>query len=161
MLPDVLVPDLALVVCGTAASTRSAERMAYYAGPGNKFWRTLEATGLTPQRLEPEDFPTLPRYGIGLTDVTKGQSGMDHEIDFKRSDPSAVRDKILEYTPAWLAFNGKRAAQIYLGTKTVDYGPLDETLGTTRLFVAPSTSGAANGSWDPTLWQALADAVRA
>ena len=161
MLPDVLQPGLKLVVCGTAASTRSAERMAYYAGPGNKFWRTLEATGLTPRRLEPEDFPTLPTYGIGLTDVAKGQSGMDHEIDFARSDPDAVRAKLLECAPAWLAFNGKKAAQIYLGTKTVDYGPLSETLGTTRLFVAPSTSGAANGNWDPALWQALADAVRA
>ena len=37
---------LKLVVCGTAAGDRSAQLGQYYAGPGNKFWRTLASLGL-------------------------------------------------------------------------------------------------------------------
>ncbi len=48
MLEDLLAPGLALVVCGSAAGRRSAQLGHYYAGPGNKFWRTLARVGLTP-----------------------------------------------------------------------------------------------------------------
>lgn len=79
MLTDLLRPGLDLVFCGTAAGTDSARRQAYYAGPGNKFWRTLYRTRLTPRQLEPEEFILLPEFGIGLTDLVKGKAGMDHE----------------------------------------------------------------------------------
>ena len=45
MLPDVLPPGLAVVICGTAAGTASARAGAYYAGPGNAFWATLTRSG--------------------------------------------------------------------------------------------------------------------
>ena len=54
-LEDLLKPGLDLVVCGTAASSISAERGQYYAGPGNRFWSVLEETGLTPRRLQPSE----------------------------------------------------------------------------------------------------------
>jgi G:T/U-mismatch repair DNA glycosylase len=41
LLDDLLRIGLRLVICGTAAGERSAKLGAYYAGPGNKFWRTL------------------------------------------------------------------------------------------------------------------------
>src|SRR3954462_737844 len=80
VLPDVLVPGLALVFCGTAPSPTSAARGAYYAGPGNRFWDILAETGLTPRLLAPEDYPVLPQFGIGLTDIAKCASGMDVAI---------------------------------------------------------------------------------
>ena len=40
-LPDLLLPDLRVVFVGTAAGKRSAELGHYYAGRGNRFWRTL------------------------------------------------------------------------------------------------------------------------
>jgi double-stranded uracil-DNA glycosylase len=77
-LCDLLRPGLAVVFCGTAAGEVSAARGAYYAGPGNRFWRTLFETGLTPRQLKPEEF--TPAYGIGLTDVAKSVSGSDASI---------------------------------------------------------------------------------
>jgi hypothetical protein len=41
VLPDLLAPGLRLVVCGSAAGVRSAQLGQYYAGRGNKLWRTL------------------------------------------------------------------------------------------------------------------------
>ena len=56
-LPDQLQPHLRLVFVGTAAGQRSADMGHYYAGPGNRFWRTLHEVGITPRRYEPHEFP--------------------------------------------------------------------------------------------------------
>jgi hypothetical protein len=80
ILPDLLRPDLDLVICGTAAGAISAARGAYYANPGNRFWSVLAETGLTPHRFRPEEFPRLTALGIGLTDVCKSASGQDDAL---------------------------------------------------------------------------------
>ena len=77
VLPDVIVPDLKIVFCGSAAGEKSARVGAYYAGPGNKFWRVLYEVRLTPRRLQPNEFSILPQFGIGLTDLVKTVSGGD------------------------------------------------------------------------------------
>jgi TDG/mug DNA glycosylase family protein len=160
VLPDLLAPGLALVICGSAAGTRSAQLRQYYAGRGNKFWRTLAETRLTPRQLAPAEYPMLLSFGIGLTDVVKDQSGGDSQIDFRRASPDALRAKLERFAPRWLCFSSKRAAQTFLGRAKVDYGIQPETVAATRLFVAPSPSGAANASWDLSVWRALARRVR-
>ena len=65
---DVLTTGLDLVICGTAASSVSAQRGQYYAGPGNRFWTILWETGLTDRLLEPPEYGSLLDYRIGLTD---------------------------------------------------------------------------------------------
>ncbi len=100
VLPDILEPGLDSVFCGSAASTVSARKGSYYAGPGNKFWPTLHAMGLTPRLLKPEEFRTLPDYGLGLTDMTKHASGSDASLPKDSDDPEALRGKIERYRPA-------------------------------------------------------------
>ena len=159
VLRDVLAPGLRLVICGSAAGTRSAELRQYYAHPGNKFWRTLHEVGLTPRRLAPAEYAQLLDFGIGLTDVIKDQSGPDAQLDFRRADPDALRAKALRYAPRWLCFSSKTAAQTVLG-RPVAYGVQPETLGATRLFVATSPSGRAGSYWDVSVWHALAALVK-
>ena len=158
-LEDVLAPGLRLVVCGSAAGHRSAQLRQYYAGPGNKFWRTLFEVGLTLRRLDPSEYRLLPSFGIGLTDLVKHQRGGDAELDFARAGRDELREKIARFRPGVLCFNGKRSAGEFLRVKRVDYGLQAGALGETRLFVAPSTSGAASGAWDPDVWRELADLV--
>jgi len=160
LLDDLLAPDLPLVICGSAAGHRSARLRQYYAGRGNKFWATLAAVGLTPRRLEPSEYRELLVYGIGLTDLVKGQSGGDRDLDFGRAGRRELREKILAHRPRILCFNGKRAAKEFLGRAEVDYGRQPERVGESALFVAPSTSGAANAAWDPVVWRTLARSVR-
>ena len=158
VLPDVLQPGLRLVFCGTAAGRVSAAAGAYYANPGNAFWRTLHEVGLTPRRLAPGEFQMLPRYGIGLTDLAKHHVGNDHELPDGAFDAEALRERILRYMPAWLAFTSKNAAQGYIG-RPLHFGEQDWTVGRTRVFVLPSPSGQARRSWDPAHWSALARRV--
>jgi TDG/mug DNA glycosylase family protein len=160
MLDDLLKPELTIVFCGTAAGLRSAALAQYYAGPGNQFWKVLAQVGLTPRQLSPHEYGLLPQFGIGLTDVVKGQAGCDSEITFQSNDGYELREKIAQFQPRYLCFNGKRAAKAYFGTATVAYGVQPGTIGVTRLFVAPSTSGAARGHWDASAWQRLADLAR-
>jgi TDG/mug DNA glycosylase family protein len=155
-LPDVLLPGLKVVFCGTAAGTRSALVGAYYAGRGNRFWRTLYEIGLTPRLLDPHEFIRLPEYGIGLTDIAKTYSGADSGLRGAHFDAAGLRRKIESASPRVLAFNGKRSAQAFCGA-AVAYGRQAEGIGTTTVFVLPSTSGAASGFWDVSRWQALAD----
>ncbi|MCB0020769.1 MAG: mismatch-specific DNA-glycosylase, partial [Anaerolineales bacterium] len=90
MLHDLLTPNLALVICGTAAGHESAARQQYYAKPGNRFWPTLFDTGLTPVQLAPNRYRELLTYGIGLTDLAKGVQGMDHELDANAFDRTGL-----------------------------------------------------------------------
>jgi TDG/mug DNA glycosylase family protein len=78
-LPDLLAGNLKLVIVGTAAGPTSARKRLYYAGPGNRFYRTLHEVGLTPIELPPSDYAKLLDYGIGLTDLAKGTSGPDRK----------------------------------------------------------------------------------
>lgn len=155
ILPDVLQPGLALVFCGTAAGKRSAAERAYYAHPGNMFWRALHAAGLTPRQLAPAEYPLLPRYGVGLTDLAKRHSGNDDELPREAFDVPALRVKIERFSPGLVAFTSKAAARAALG-RAAAYGLQPETIGSTRLFVLPSPSGQARGHWDLGPWVALA-----
>ena len=159
MLDDILARNLALVVCGMAAGFESARHKKYYAGPGNRFWETLAALRLTPTKLKPSDARRLLEYGIGLTDLAKGQAGGDRYIRVTQPDAFALRARIVLFQPRYLCFNGKRAAQLFLRRPQLDYGVQPDRIGRTILFVAPSTSGAARGSWDITVWQDLAARV--
>jgi len=158
ILKDVLEPGLKVVFCGSAVGPKSAAKGAYYAGPGNRFWSTLAECGLTPDRIDPSEFRTLPRYGIGLTDLVKTHAALDADLT-DEWDGAAFRDKIIRFEPKVVAFNGKRAAREYFGWK-VSYGVQAERIGSASVFVLPSTSGAARKFWDIAEWQALAQEVR-
>ena len=155
ILPDLLDYNLNVVFCGMAASKKSKEVKAYYAGPGNKFWKTLFDIGLTLEKLKPEEFNKLIQYKIGLTDICKTDFGNDNEIDTSKYDANRLNVAIIKYQPSVLCFNGKNAAKIYLSKKKVDYGIQNETIGETKVYVATSTSGAASGFWDINIWKLL------
>ena len=161
-LPDQLRPGLKLVFVGTAAGKRSAEVGAYYAKPGNRFWRTLHETGITPRRFEPAEFPLLLDLGIGFTDMSKTQAGSDHEIT--EFDPAGFEAKTLTFQPRLVAFTSKKAASIWLArpTSAIILGrqPTNRP-GFPEVHVLSSPSGAASGHWTIAPWHALAAAYRA
>lgn len=161
VLPDVLAPGLKVVFCGTAVGNRSAAVRAYYAGKGNQFWAVLHRVGLTPRVLEPSEYDRLLEYGIGLTDLAKNVFGNDDELFSDSFDVAGLRRKIEMFAPRVVAFNGKRAAEKFLGRKGIEiqYGLQPERVGKTIVFVLPSTSGAARCYWDERYWFELAGYV--
>lgn len=163
ILPDLLRPGLELVIVGTAAGSTSAERGEYYAGRGNRFWRTLHEVGLTPIELQPKDWVLLLEYGIGLTDLAKHASGMDRELPVGCFDADQLRSEIEKAAPRVLAFNGKKAAVEFFdvhGHRKLAYGRQRETVGRSAVYICPQTS-AANGHWSRKPWEDLAREVAA
>ena len=159
VLPDVLRPGLQVVFCGTAAGAASARARAYYAGPGNSFWRVLHETGLTPVQLAPAEFGRLPEHGIGLTDICKVLHGSDEEVGTVEFDVAGLEARVATAEPANLAFNGKNAARGAL-ERDVVYGEQPERIGGATIWVLPSTSGAARRFWDIEPWRELAQAAK-
>jgi double-stranded uracil-DNA glycosylase len=149
MLPDYLQPDLRLVLVGTAVGEKSAARGHYYAGPGNDFWAFLYEAGLAPTRLTPNDDASLPRYGIGLTDLVKSiAQSHDRGLPY---DVPAFTAKIATYQPGVVAFTkaaGKALARA-LGEPLPSLGLATWTVAGRPAFILPSPSGANRTPTDP------------
>lgn len=159
MLPDILQTGLDVVFVGTAAGDRSAREGIYYAHPGNKFWPTLEAIGLIPVGFERARFREVPKFGIGLTDLCKTRSGMDHVLVRGDFDVAGLAARLRAIRPRVVAFTSKKGASTFLGIASakVPLGvPLDYAPDFAPVFALPSPSGAARGHWDEGPWRALA-----
>jgi double-stranded uracil-DNA glycosylase len=160
-LPDQLQDRLRLVFVGTAAGQRSADLGHYYAGPGNRFWRTIHEVGITPRRYEPHEFQALLKLGIGFTDVCKLGAGMDRQALAFPVDIPAFREKMRRYRPKTIAFTSKKAASLFYGrpTKAVALGRQSPLEDFPTVFVLASPSGAASRYWSVQPWQELAEAI--
>ena len=161
LVPDLLAPGLDLVFCGTAPSPASFKARAYYANPGNAFWATLHAVGLTPERLAPQRYPELLTWGIGLTDLNKTEYGSDHELTPTAMDAGSLHAKLRKFRPAAIAFTSKNAAALGLGIKAPAYGRQAEPLEGATVFVLASPSGRARSFWTIEPWRAAAAFVMA
>lgn len=162
-LPDLLAPGLKLVFIGTAAGHRSAALEQYYAGHGNRFWPTLHAIGLTPERFMPADYPRLLALGIGVTDMHRTGVGGDAGLDPSGFDAVRAVGVLRPLHPRIIAFTSKKAASVWLGLPTgmLAYGPRsDPHAVATRLFILPSPSGQAVKYWNVAPWHELAALVR-
>lgn len=162
ILPDVLGLNLNVVFCGTAAGKKSAEVSAYYAGDGNRFWKTLAEICITPRILKPAEYKELIEYKVGLTDLAKYTVGCDDKHNKDDYDIESFHKKILEYMPRAIAFNGKKSASEYYHCTTVklNYGRQSGLIGDTIVFVLPSTSGAARGHWNIEYWREVANLAK-
>lgn len=149
MLPDYLASDLRAVFVGTAAGERSAARGHYYAGRGNKFWELLWEAGLTGDRvLIPEQDKRVLDYQIGLTDLVKSMAAStDSKLRTSHYDVPNLIVKIERFQPHAVGFNGKTAASIvarHLGEAPPSLGPARFSLGSSLVYVLPSSSGSNN-----------------
>ncbi len=145
-LPDILAPGLDVVFVGINPSVYSAARGQYFARPSNAFWRCLHAAGLVPLPLGPADAHGLPAFGIGLTDLVKrptSNAAALTEDDFA-GGRARLRATLLACTPRAVCFVGKLAYERFSGRRVIAYGRQPDTVGTSVVFVMPSTSGRAN-----------------
>lgn len=166
ILPDVLPPGLDLVFCGTAPSRASMRAGAYYAKAGNAFWPSLHAAGLTPTRLHPQDFATLPSLGLGLTDLNKTEFGNDVDLDPAAYDVAGFVDKMRRCRPGGIAFTSKNAASVFLAghfglAGSPAYGRQVRDFEGAALFVLPSPSGQARRFFTLEPWREAAAFVAA
>lgn len=158
VLPDLLRPGLRIVFCGINPGLWSAATGHHFARPGNRFWPALHAAGLTPRQLDPSEQEELLPLGLGLTNVVPRASARADELTPQEyvEGGAALRAKVEEHAPAWLAVLGVTAYRAAFGDRTARVGEQDVSWGPTRLWVLPNPSGL-NAHWPAA---ALADEFR-
>jgi len=152
-VPDVLAPGLAVIFCGINPGYASAAAGAAFANPRNDFWRLLFVAGFTPRVLEPHEQHALLELGMGLTNAARRTT--HGSSDLRAADFEGAAERLAEIArelePRVIAFVGKAAYQGAFRERP-EHGLQKRMLGSTRLFVAPSTSPAnAAVPWDERL----------
>ena len=142
-VPDHLAPGLRLVIVGINPGVRSGATGHHYAYPGNHFWPLLNDSGLLPERLSFETDYRALEFGIGLTNLCDRTTREANELTREELAEGAatLRAKLLRYSPAVVCFNGMGIYEAFAGVKKVRPGLQEECLGSTFLFVMPSSSG--------------------
>ncbi|WP_304988909.1 G/U mismatch-specific DNA glycosylase [Corallococcus sp. AB049A] len=142
-MPDLLAKDLRVLFCGINPSLYSAVVGVHFARPGNRFWPSLHASGFTPRRLLPSEQEELLALGLGITNVVDratASADMLEPHEYAEGAKSLLR-KVKRYRPKYLAVLGLGAYRTAFARPKARFGPQEETLGDTRLWVLPNPSG--------------------
>lgn len=107
-LKDRIAPGGRVLFVGINPGVRSAITGHHFAGYSNRFWKLLNDSGLTPERVTFEHDDRLPEWGLGITNLIARPSP---GIDVLRPAEYVEGWKILErkirrYRPQVVAFVG-------------------------------------------------------
>lgn len=147
---DVLAPGLDVVFCGNNPGRYSGATGFHFAGPGNRFWPALHASGFTDRRLKPSEVVVLPQFGCGITNLVARTTARADELtnDELRAGRLRLARKVRRYRPAWVAFVGLGAYRVAFGKPDATVGPQAGTIAGARVWVLPNTSGL-NANYQP------------
>ncbi|GAA2583635.1 G/U mismatch-specific DNA glycosylase [Dactylosporangium fulvum] len=143
LLPDVIAPDLDVLLCGINPGLWSAATGHHFARPGNRFWPALHLGGFTPRQLRPDEQELLLEYGLGITNLAARATARADELT--RAELTAggeiLRDKVGRFAPRWLAVLGVTAFRTAFTAQHVQVGPQEQEFAGARLWILPNPSG--------------------
>ena len=142
-IPDVIGPGLRVLFCGINPGLYSAAVGYHFARPGNRFWPTLHAAGLTQRLLQPSEQEELLQLGYGITNIvaraTAGAAQLtDDELVAGKDD---LVDKVRQFTPHILAVLGISAYRTAFDQPKAVLGRQPECIDATEIWVLPNPSG--------------------
>lgn len=140
---DVIAPGLTVLFCGINPGRYSSATGHHFAGPGNRFWRTLHASGFTPRRLSPVEDGALLEFGLGVTNLVSRTTTQASELsdrELKEGGRILVR-KARKFQPKVLAFVGLSAYRAAFGDRKAVCGLQPRMIGSSRVWLLPNPSG--------------------
>ena len=144
MARDLLKPDLELLFCGYNPSLRSGHTGRHYAHSGNRFWRVLEAAGITDRRYAPEEDEKLLDLGIGFTNLCPRPTRRADELAREeiRAGAKELQTRLENLKPRIVAYTGIGVYKWFRATSKVNWGVQENSVvpGVTDVVV-PSPSG--------------------
>lgn len=142
-VPDVLGPDVSLLVCGINPGLRTGATGHHFAGSSNRFWPALHAAGLTPRPLRPADQASLPPLGIGITNLVARTTCRASELDDQELVAGAGRLLALVdgHRPTVVAVLGVTAFRIAFSRPGARIGEQHGLPGPARWWLLPNPSG--------------------
>jgi TDG/mug DNA glycosylase family protein len=163
-LDDVVAPGLRILFVGINPGLYSGATGHHFARPGNRFWPTLHAAGLTPRRLTPCEERALLAHGLGVTNLVRRTTASAAELgpdELVRGGRRLAR-VVARLRPAIVAVLGLSTYRVAFARPGATVGPQPERLAGARVWLLPNPSGL-NAHWQaPALaaaFRALADAA--
>lgn len=163
-VPDVIAPGLRVLFCGINPGLFTAATGCHFAGPSNRFWPALDASGWTPRRYHAGENRELLGLGIGITNIVNFATRDAAELTREQLERGGrlLRRKVLRYRPRCLACLGVTAFRVAFGHRAAAIGPQPDRIGETLVWVLPNPSGL-NAHYKPAdfarLFRELRDAV--
>lgn len=158
LLPDIVGPDLDVLIVAINPSVHSAQAGYSFSSKGNPFWRLLHEAGLTPALLKAEEGAQLPEHGVGLVSGVRRATKTAAELTRAEQRLGAKRVECLvaKLQPRYVALLGLTLYPIFFPSGT-ERGPGLKThdLSGSRVFVLPNPSGlnrAYAGFDDKLVW---------
>ncbi|KAA0108353.1 G/U mismatch-specific DNA glycosylase [Mycolicibacterium sp. P1-5] len=141
--PDVLARHLDVVFCGINPALTAQADGYNFSSPTNRFWTAIHRAGFTDRQLAPSEERSLLDYGCGITAVvTRPTSGADEVSALEiRQSLAAFEARMRAVSPRVLAFLGKPAISVVLGTSAVDWGLQRDSVAGSAAWVLPNPSG--------------------
>jgi len=144
LLPDLIVPDLDILIVGINPGLYAAFKQHHYAGPGNHFWKCLFLSGLIPRPMNADNDKELLSIGIGFTNIVERTTRASQELTRQEIEEGAKKliAKIKEYNPKIAVFNGKGIYEVFSGQKEFIFGKQPEKIEDTDTYawVMPNSS---------------------
>ncbi len=141
-VPDVIAPDLKVLLCGINPGLYTAAIGHHFGRPGNRFWPALHAARFTDRLLSPfEERELLPRR-YGITNIV-ARASVEPTISPRTSCAGAaiLRRKIVRYGPVFIAFLGITAYRTAFQRPKAVLGRQQEKLAEAEIWVLPNPSG--------------------
>ncbi len=139
-LPDIVAPDMRLLVCGLNPSLHAADAGVGFVTKGNRFWPAILQAGLVSADRKPAE--ALASHGVGFTDLAKRATTRADELTSAEFAAGLSR---LDRLCSWL----KPRAVVMVGltgwrhasNRKAVAGWQQESLGGSPVYLMPSTSG--------------------
>jgi TDG/mug DNA glycosylase family protein len=142
-VPDLVAPDLRVVLCGINPSLWSGAVGHHFARPSNRLWPTLHGAGFTPRRLRPSETDALLAAGLGVTNLVPRATARADELTPAelQAGPERLVGVAVQWRPRWIAFLGLSAYRVAYRRPKATVGPQDETIADAKVWLLPNPSG--------------------
>jgi TDG/mug DNA glycosylase family protein len=142
-VPDIIAPGLKVLFVGINPGLYSGAVGHHFARPGNRFWPVLHKAGFTNRQLLPHEERKLLQNGYGITNIVRRSTASAAELDQEELHAGGRRlaAKIKRYRPHIVAILGLQAFRIAFGQPKAGFGPREERIGASKVWVLPNPSG--------------------
>lgn len=168
-IPDLVGPDLKLLVVGINPGLWTAAVQTPFAHPGNRFYPALRRAGIINRDIDPAagftdaDRQYLINRGIGSTNLVNRATARADELTNEELRAGAVRLRgfVSKHRPRVVAMAGITAYRIAFGTRTAKLGRQSGLLEGSELWIVPNPSGLNAHETIDSLAAKYAEAARA
>jgi TDG/mug DNA glycosylase family protein len=144
-VPDLLAAGLDTLLVGINPSLYSAAVGRHFARPGNRLWRTLFESALTPALLAPEQTDELVAAGFGITNLVARATARADELTPAelRAGVPRLRRLVGRWRPGRVCVLGLGAYRIAFAAPAAGVGRQPADLAGRPVWVLPNPSGRA------------------